>query len=55
MEAIRCVMTTLPQGDLPRDPRILRTVTRESGGTAGVYATVELLGRVRVDDAVALI
>jgi uncharacterized protein YcbX len=55
MGTIRCVMTTLPQEDLPRDPRILRTVAQQAGGNAGVYATIDLRGTIRVGDAVALL
>ena len=36
----RCVMITLPQGDLPKDLGILRTVAQYNRVTAGVYATV---------------
>ncbi|MDD4933943.1 MAG: MOSC domain-containing protein [Methylacidiphilaceae bacterium] len=36
----RCVMTTLPQGDLPQDPGILRTAARHNRAEVGVYATV---------------
>jgi uncharacterized protein YcbX len=59
----RCVMTTLPQGDLPRDPLILRTLAdnnRLEIPGAGVYACVGLLanvstpGRLAVGDPVAL-
>jgi uncharacterized protein YcbX len=59
----RCVMTTLPQGDLPRDPLILRTLAernRQSLADAGVFACVGALtnvtspGRVAVGDPVAL-
>src|SRR6266545_6709071 len=35
----RCVMTTLPQGDLPRDLGILRAAAKNNGGVVGVYAT----------------
>jgi uncharacterized protein YcbX len=52
---IRCVMTTLPQGDLPKDPRILRTVVQHHSHQAGVYAIVTQPGRVRVGDPVELI
>jgi uncharacterized protein len=38
----RCVMITLPQGDLPNDLGILRTVARHNQVTAGVYASVLL-------------
>jgi uncharacterized protein YcbX len=59
----RCVMMTLPQGDLPRDPDILRTVSRTNslrvgtGGLlpcAGVYATVAYPGSVGNGDPVLL-
>ncbi len=36
----RCVMTTLPQGDLPKDPGILRTAARHNRAEVGVYAKV---------------
>ncbi|HEY2386768.1 MAG TPA: MOSC N-terminal beta barrel domain-containing protein [Candidatus Binatia bacterium] len=54
MGTIRCVMTTLPQYDLPRDPRILRTLAQEAGGNAGVYATIERPGTIRVGEHVTL-
>jgi uncharacterized protein YcbX len=48
----RCVMTTLPQADLPRDPGILRAAVQHSGGQVGVYARVLQGGTVRRGDAV---
>lgn len=36
----RCMMITLPQGDLPKDLGILRTVTKYNQVHAGVYASV---------------
>jgi uncharacterized protein len=50
----RCVMTTLPQGDLPKDPSILRATVEHNGGNVGVLAWVIQGGRVRRGDAVAL-
>lgn len=43
----RCIMTTLPQGDLPRDTGILRTATRYNGVSVGVYCSVLRGGTVR--------
>ena len=50
----RCVMTTLEQGDLPRDPQVLRAIVQEHGGHVGVYASVSRAGRVRRGDTVAI-
>jgi uncharacterized protein len=50
----RCVMTTLAQGDLPRDPGILRTAAQHNQVNVGVYASVLQGGTVRRGDAVRL-
>jgi uncharacterized protein len=50
----RCVMTTLPQGDLPKDPGILRAAARHNQVHVGVYASVLQGGRVQRGDAVRL-
>jgi hypothetical protein len=47
-------MTTLPQGDLPKDPSVLRTIVRESGQNVGVYASVTGPGSVKLGDPVEL-
>ena len=51
----RCVMTTLPQGDLPRDPGILRTAARHNEANVGVYADVLASGVIRRGDRVTLL
>ena len=48
----RCVMTTLPQADLPRDPGILRTAVQQNGAHVGVYAEVLQGGTIRRGDAI---
>jgi uncharacterized protein YcbX len=50
----RCVMTTLAQGDLPRDPGILRTAAQHNQVNVGVYAAVGRVGTIRRGDAVRL-
>ena len=50
----RCVMVTLPQGDLPKDAGILRTAAQHHGVNVGVYASVISGGTIRRGDAVAL-
>ncbi|MDP9288146.1 MAG: MOSC domain-containing protein [Thermoproteota archaeon] len=48
----RCVMTTLPQGDLPKDLGILRTIARYNKVNAGVYASVQRGGTIHRGDLV---
>jgi uncharacterized protein len=50
----RCVMITLPQGDLPRDLGILRTVARYNQVNAGVYASVLQCGTIHRGDLIKL-
>jgi uncharacterized protein len=50
----RCVMITLPQGDLPKDLGILRTVAKYNQVHAGVYASVHQGGTIRRGDIVQL-
>ena len=50
----RCVMTTLPQGDLPKDVGILRAAAQHNKANVGVYASVLVGGKVRRGDSVSL-
>jgi uncharacterized protein YcbX len=50
----RCVMTTLPQGDLPKDTGILKTAVKHNQARVGVYAAVLQGGTVRMGDPVHL-
>ena len=50
----RCVMTTLPQGDLAKDPGILRTAAQHNHANVGLYASVVRGGTVRRGDAIRL-
>jgi uncharacterized protein YcbX len=50
----RCVMTTLAQGDLPRDTDILRTAVQQNRANVGVYATVVRGGTIHRGDRVRL-
>jgi MOSC domain-containing protein len=50
----RCVMITLPQGDLPKDSGILRTAAQHNAVNVGVYASVLSGGSIRRGDAVTL-
>ena len=47
-------MITLPQGDLPRDLGILRTVARYNQVNVGVYASVLHGGTIHRGDPVHL-
>jgi uncharacterized protein YcbX len=51
----RCVMTTLAQGDLPKDTGILRTAARYNRANVGVYASVLQGGQVRRGYSVSLV
>lgn len=64
MPTMRCVMTTLPQEDLPRDRETLRTIAAHNRieitgmgewACAGVYGDVTAGGKLRVGDPVGLV
>jgi uncharacterized protein len=50
----RCVMITLPQGDLPKDSGILRTAARHNAVHVGVYASVLTGGTIHRGDPIAI-
>lgn len=55
IDVMRCVMTTLPVDELPRDPRIMRVLVRQARQCLGSYANVVEGGRVAVGDPVELL
>jgi len=52
---LRCVLTTLPQDELPLDPGILKATSEANERRAGIYAAVVKTGRIRIGDAVRLL
>lgn len=51
----RCVMTTLPQADLPKDPEILKTAVHHNEARVGAYASVVQTGTIRVGDTIKVV
>lgn len=47
---VRCIMTTLEQGDIPKDLKVLKTAVKHNKGVVGVYAAVLQGGRIRRGD-----
>jgi uncharacterized protein YcbX len=54
LNCARCVMTTLAQGDLPKDPGILRTAAQHNQVNVGVYASVLQGGKIQRGDSIRL-
>jgi uncharacterized protein len=54
MPCVRCVITTLDQPDLPKDPSVLRTIVRDAAQNLGAYASVAAGGTIAIGDEVAL-
>lgn len=50
----RCVMITMPQGDLPADPGILRTAAQHNQANIGIYASVLSGGTIHRGDPINL-
>lgn len=48
----RCVMTTLAQGDLPKDPNVLKSIVENNAGSFGVYASVVKNGEIRTGNSI---
>jgi uncharacterized protein len=51
----RCVMTTLPQGDLPKDLGVLKTAVEHNDAAVGVYAEILSGGPVVRGDTVTIL
>jgi hypothetical protein len=51
----RCVMTTMPQGELLQDLNILRTAVQHNEGNIGIYASVAQGGTIRRGDTVTVL
>lgn len=54
-ETKRCVMTTLAQGDLPKDANVLRSIVRNNSGSFGVYASIVKPGSISIGDRVEIV
>jgi uncharacterized protein len=54
LNCARCVMTTLAQDDLPKDPGILRTAAQHNQVNVGVYASVLQGGKIQRGDSIRL-
>ena len=51
----RCAMVTQAVDEVPHDPRVMRTLVRETHHAAGIYAAVVTPGTIRVGDAVEIL
>ena len=55
MECPRCAMVTQAVDEVPHDPRVMRTLVRETHHAAGIYALVVEPGEVREGDEVQVL
>jgi uncharacterized protein YcbX len=51
----RCVMTTLAQADLPKDPEILKTAAQHNEVRVGAYASVVQTGTIHIGDTLTVV
>jgi uncharacterized protein len=51
---VRCVIPTLDQPNLRKDPSVLRTIVRDAAQNLGAYATIAAGGTIALGDKVAL-
>jgi uncharacterized protein YcbX len=54
MPTVRCVIPTLDQPGVKKDPSVLRTIVRDAAQNLGAYATVSAGGTIALGDQVAL-
>ena len=54
MPTVRCVIPTLDQPQLKKDPSVLRTIVRDAAQNLGAYATIANAGTIALGDEVAL-
>jgi uncharacterized protein YcbX len=54
MPCVRCVIPTLDQPNLRKDPSVLRTIVRDAAQNLGAYATIAAGGTIALGDKVAL-
>jgi uncharacterized protein YcbX len=54
MPTVRCVIPTLDQPGVKKDPSVLRTIVRDAAQNLGAYATISAGGTIAIGDEVAL-
>ena len=54
MPTVRCVIPTLDQPGMKKDPSVLRTIVRDAAQNLGAYATITAGGTIALGDQVAL-